>query len=152
MQNIKNCLKYLDGKIGYAIISMIINVACGILLVKWRKNSSNTSVVNSVEKIIRSILDTFVIIKSTLCRKKETNEKITEPEEETSLIKKGEMLLDIFKTKGEIIDILLKFISDNKNSKDPKINEEVKKVKHLLESIKKKGEEMINKIIINLKK
>ena len=81
-----------------------------------------------------------------LCYKKETNEKIKEPEKEISVIEKDRMLLDTNNEGKKIIDNLVKFISDNKDSEDPKIKEVAK---NILESSKKNTEEAINKININ---
>ena len=68
----KNCINYLNEKV-YALISLIIATIFGILLFVVRKDSSKTATINSIDKLVSSILDIFVLLKDVCCHKKEAN-------------------------------------------------------------------------------
>jgi len=131
----KNYINYLNKKV-CALNSLIMSFIFSILLFVWRKDSSKTFTINSIDKLVNSIFNIFVLLKNKFCYKKEAN-VTAEPEKEISQIKKGRAFLNVITERKDAIDNLNKFIADNINSQDIKINEEVNKAKELLSSIKR---------------
>ena len=87
----QNSINYLNEKV-YALISLIIATIFGILLLMWRKDSSKTATINSIDKLVSSILDIFVLLKDVCCHKKEAN-VTAEPKKKISPIEEGKALL-----------------------------------------------------------
>ena len=132
---IKNFINYLNKKV-CALNSLIISFIFSILLFVWRKDSSKTFTINSIDKLVNSIFNIFVLLKNKFCYKKEAN-VTAEPEKEISQIEKGRAFLNVITERKDTIDNLNKFIADNETSQDIKINKEVDEAKKLLAIIKR---------------
>lgn len=143
----KNCINYLNEKV-YALISLIIATIFGILLFVVRKDSSKTATINSIDKLVSSILDIFVLLKDVCCHKKEAN-VTAEQKKKISPYEEGKALLSELNQKKKTIDNIKKFVADNIKSQDKEIKKEVVEANNLLPLIKKAAQDLIDLVNIN---
>ena len=70
----KNCINNMNEKL-WAAISLIANLIFGILLLVWKDDNSKIAITNALDKIINSIIQTFVLLKGKFCFEEKINVK-----------------------------------------------------------------------------
>lgn len=134
----------------WAAISLIANLIFGILLLIWKDDNSKIAITNALDKIINSIIQTFVLLKGKFCFEEKINVK---DEEEMKRIGQKDIAMNLLKEmqdKSKPIEELNEFVEKNKNTQKKEIKKEVEDIEKLLEYIKSQAENIMKKIkVIN---
>lgn len=134
----------------WATISLIANLIFGILLLMWKDDNSKTAITNALDKIINTIIQTFVLLKGKFCFEEKINVKDKEEMKRIGQKDNAKKLLKEMHDNKKPINELNEFAEKNKNTLDEKIKEEVAEVEKLLQCIRREAENIMKNIkVIN---
>ena len=134
----------------WATISLIANLIFGILLLMWKDDNSKTAITNALDKIINTIIQTFVLLKGKFCFEEKINVKDKEEMKRIGQKDNAKKLLKEMHDNKKPINELNEFAEKNKNTLDEKIKEEVAEVEKLLQYIRREAENIMKNIkVIN---
>ena len=134
----------------WAAISLIANLIFGILLLVWKDDNSKIAITNALDKIINTIIQTFVLLKGKFCFEEKINVKDKEEMKRIGQKDIAKNLLNEMENKSKPIGELNEFVEKNKNTQNEEIKKEVEDIEKLLEYIKSQAENIMKEIkVIN---